>query len=183
MSVFETFPVLETERFLLREITPADAKLLYKYLSDEEATRYIDFQALDLRWAQGHVQDLRRKYRHREWLRFAIARKSDGLFLGMCGFHGFHQGYRAEVGYELGREHWNQGVMTEVMRTVVPFGFRELGLHRIQALVCCENAPSVHLLRKLGFREEGRLRHYIYIPHREMYEDATIFGLLRTDKF
>jgi ribosomal-protein-alanine N-acetyltransferase len=180
-AVFTEFPCLETERLRLRQVRPEDAKLVYRYLSDDEASRYVDFKADSLRWAQGHVQNLRRHYRHREWLRWAIERKADGLYLGMCGYHGFFGEHRAEIGYELGREHWNQGVITEVLRTVVPFGFAEMGLHRIQAWAATANGASVRVLQKAGFTEEGHMRDYLYIPHRNVYEDVILFGALATD--
>jgi [ribosomal protein S5]-alanine N-acetyltransferase len=180
-AVFTEFPCLETERFRLRPIDPQDAKLVFHYLSDDEASRYVDFKADSLRWAQGHVQNLRRRYRHREWLRWAIERKADGLYLGMCGYHGIAGEHRAEIGYELGREHWNQGVMTEVLHTVVPFGFDTMGLHRIQAWAAVANPASARVLLKAGFAEEGRLRDYLYIPHRNAYEDVAMFGALGTD--
>lgn len=179
--VFERFPTLETARFLLRPVRLDDDSLMLRYLSDPEATRYIDFQATSLRWARSHIKNTQRRYRDREWLRWAIERKSDQLFLGMCGFHNFGGGYRAEVGYELGREHWNQGVITEVLGSVLPFGFTTLGLHRIQAWSCTENHASNRVLVKAGFTLEGRLRDFTYIPHRETYEDVFLYGLLRSD--
>jgi len=50
------------------------------------------------------------------------------------------------------------GYATEAARAIVAFGFDTLGLHRIAATCVADNAASAHVLEKIGFRREGRLR-------------------------
>ena len=70
--------------------------------------------------------------------------------IGSCGFHHFDDGFqRAETGYELKRAAWGQGIMTEAMTAILSFGFTELGLHRVEAIIDDANARSKGLLLKL----------------------------------
>jgi ribosomal-protein-alanine N-acetyltransferase len=50
--------------------------------------------------------------------------------------------------------------MTETVSRFCEYGFREVGLERIQAVVFEHNLPSARVLVKAGFRLEGLLRRY-----------------------
>lgn len=53
------------------------------------------------------------------------------------------------------------------------FGFEELELHRIQALVLPENPASLRVLEKAGFQKEGLLKKY---PFGREFHDAVILA-------
>lgn len=67
----------------------------------------------------------------------------------------------AWVGYWVDSEVTGGGVATAATALVVDHGFRHAGLHRVEATVRPENAPSIRVLTKLGFREEGLFRRYL----------------------
>jgi ribosomal-protein-alanine N-acetyltransferase len=67
----------------------------------------------------------------------------------------------ARVGYWVDSEVTGGGVATAATALVVDHGFRQAGLHRVEATVRPENAPSIRVLTKLGFREEGLFRRYL----------------------
>jgi len=48
--------------------------------------------------------------------------------------------------------------MTEAMSTILTYGFIEVQLHRVEAIIDIANEPSKALLLKLGFTYEGNLR-------------------------
>lgn len=68
--------------------------------------------------------------------------------------------YTAEMGYWLGEEYWNKGIMTAAIRSATPHFMQKFGLKRIFATVFSANAASVKALQKAGFRLEGTLRNY-----------------------
>lgn len=72
---------------------------------------------------------------------------------------GFHC---AEIGYELHRAYWRQGMMTEALPAVLTYGFTKLGLHRIEADPFARNTRSTSLLLKPGFTHEGTLRQRFF---------------------
>jgi ribosomal-protein-alanine N-acetyltransferase len=74
---------------------------------------------------------------------------------------------------------WRHGIMTEALGAVLAFGFLEMGLHRVEAVVDDANEPSKGLLRKLVFGHEGTLRQRFHF--RDRYWDERYFGLLREE--
>ena len=62
----------------------------------------------------------------------------------------------ATIGIALGREYIGRGYGTDAMRVIVGYGFREMGLHRIQLGVAPFNPAGIRAYEKAGFVEEGR---------------------------
>jgi ribosomal-protein-alanine N-acetyltransferase len=85
----------------------------------------------------------------------------------------------ATVGYWMGAPFAGQGIMTHALRAVTAFSFNELQLHRLEAACLPVNEPSMRLLRKCGFEEEGYARRYLKIHGR--WQDHRLFGLSAED--
>jgi [ribosomal protein S5]-alanine N-acetyltransferase len=100
--------------------------------------------------------------------------------IGTCGYHAWvktHQ--RAEIGYELARSYWGQGVMAEAISALLAFGFAEMGLNRVEAMVLTGNIASARFLEKLNFQKEGLLQEYEFIQGKA--RDVLLFSMLRKD--
>ena len=85
----------------------------------------------------------------------------------------------AYLGYWLDEGHGGRGVATEAVRLAVEHAFGVAGLHRVQAAVIPRNAPSLRVLEKLGFREEGYAERYLRING--VWEDHRIFAVTREE--
>ena len=85
----------------------------------------------------------------------------------------------ATVGYWLGEDFTGRGYMTEALRAIIRFGFRQVGLHRIEACCLPANVASKSLLLRAGFTEEGYARAYLRINGR--WCDHLQFAILRED--
>jgi len=85
---------------------------------------------------------------------------------------------RAGIGYELGHVFWRKGIMTEALTAIIGLGFKVMGLNRIEAVVMPENEPSLRLLAKLGFYNEGILKEYENWG-RKGFRDLCMLSLLR----
>ena len=110
-----------------------------------------------------------------------IQRRADHAVVGGIGFHGLDpNGLRAEVGYWLGRDYRGQGYATEALEAMARVGFRELGLHRIEAGVMPGNRASIRVLRRAGFSREGLLREYV--QKRGRWVSSVLFARLETDR-
>lgn len=178
-DVFTVFPRIETPRFILRQIQVDDAEALFTTFSDDVVMEfYGELEHWDVDESRELIEQQHNWYERREGIRWGITRKGEDEVIGSCGFHLFDGGFhRAETGYELRRAYWRQGIMTEAMTAILGFGFQEMGLHRIEAVVDDENERSKGLLRKLGFAYEGTLRQRYWFRNR--YWDEHYFGLLR----
>ncbi len=77
-----------------------------------------------------------------------------------CGLFAFdHQARKAELGISIGdKSFWDRGFGTEVMRTLLRHAIDNLNLRRVSLHVFESNPRAIHVYRKLGFQEEGRLR-------------------------
>ncbi|MFY0783074.1 GNAT family protein [Peribacillus simplex] len=173
------FPVLNTERLRLREIRESDAEALYQCLSKDEVTRFYGQDSLEtVGQAQDIVATFAKNYLEKRAIRWGIERMDTQELIGTIGFHAHSPKYRrAEIGYEIHPAHWRKGFASEAVKEIIAYGFNNLDLTRIGAVVFLENQPSSDLLVKLGFIQEGILRSYIYqngVPH-----DTYVYSLLK----
>ena len=177
---FQTFPQLETKNLLLRRMLPADASALFKILADDEVTEFYDDDTfIDISQASDQIEAWENGFKNISCIRWGITRKDEGYIIGSCGYYGFHARYRrASIGYELARNYWRQGIMTEALRTIIGFGFGELALNRLEAVVMTENTASINMLEKLGFRKEGLLEEYEKWGSKG-FVDLCMFAMLR----
>ena len=83
------------------------------------------------------------------------------------------------LGYWMGAQHAGKGRMTRAVAAVVDFAFSKLRLHRIEAACLPENAPSIALLERNGFKREGYARGYLKIDGG--WRDHVLFALLEGD--
>ncbi|OUL22209.1 GNAT family N-acetyltransferase [Nostoc sp. RF31YmG] len=178
-AAFQNFPQLITENLILRETTINDAPEVFQIFADDEVTKYHDVEtAISVKQAQFLIQRRAERFKNQEAIRWGIARKEDNAIVGSCGYS-IRNRFQAEIGYELAREHWRKGFMTEALSAIIQWGFDQLDLNRIEALVMLDNTASMQLLKKLQFVEEGVLREYGFWKGR--FHDLKIFSLLKKD--
>lgn len=112
--------------------------------------RYLEY----LRIRQGPTEDA-----------FLICEKSSGQILGVvnvnCIVRGLFQS--AYLGYYVGAAFAGRGYMAEGLALVVRHAFSEMGLHRLEANIQPDNAASIALARRCGFRKEGFSPRYLRI--------------------
>jgi RimJ/RimL family protein N-acetyltransferase len=174
-------PRLQTERLLLRPITMADRDAFFDIHSDAETLKYWSGEPIrerseaDLLVKREVEMSLQEKC-----LNWAVALPDSNLLIGKFVLFTFsEQNRRAEVGYILDRRHWGLGYMSEVMSCVLDYAFNVLELHRLEADTDPENAASLALLEKFGFRREGLFRERWYINGKWL--DSVMLGLLKQD--
>jgi len=106
-----------------------------------------------------------------------IERASDRKVIGTVLLFKFDESSsRLELGYVVGRCHWQQGFAREAIHAVCSHAFHHLSIRRIEAEVNPENAGSNRLLQALGFVREGLLRKR-WVGKGEAY-DTYIYGCL-----
>ena len=81
----------------------------------------------------------------------------------------------ASIGYWVGEEFAGRGITPTAVALATDHCFRALGLHRIEINIRPENAPSLRVVAKLGFRDEGLRERYLHIAGR--WADHRTFAL------
>jgi ribosomal-protein-alanine N-acetyltransferase len=176
----ETFPVLETQRLVLRELQLEDAEMLFRIYSDEEVMRYYDTPMNRLEQVQRSIAAHRSRFENNEAIRWGISIKGSKDIVGNCGFYRDSYSQYALLSYVLARPYWGKGLMTEALRAIIAFGFDHYQLHRIEAHVVVSNQASLGVLQKLGFKKEGFLRERFY--ENNHFHDEWVFALLKSDR-
>ena len=112
---------------------------------------------------------------------FFVFRKDDNLLMGGCTLSNVRRGVTqcCALGYWIGAQFANQGYMTRAIKVLLPFVFRTLGLHRIEAACLIGNDASRKLLLRAGFRQEGLARRDLLINGE--WADHLLFALLKEE--
>jgi len=111
---------------------------------------------------------------------FAIFNSKDGSYLGGCGLNRIdHENRTANLGYWVRTGRTSQGAATAATALLAGFGFKELGLNRIEIMVAAANKRSLRVAEKAGAQREGILRNRILV--REKVHDAVMFSLIPGD--
>ena len=181
LTPLEDLPTLESGRLLLRKLLMRDAQDIYEYCSDTEVARHVLWTAhTSVSDSRAYIRYMLRRYRQGEPSSWGIVLKENSKLIGTIGFMWIQpENAAAEVGYSLSRDYWNRGVMTEALRLVLDFGFRELKLNRIEAQHELSNPASGAVMRKVGMRHEGTLRQRLFNKGR--YVDVALYAALRSE--
>lgn len=181
--IFTTFPIIETERTILRAATPDDAEQLFTLWADPKVTRYLGrphMTTLDEVLTRIGLFDL--DFEQSTSITWAIINRADGCVIGTVVLLRIQsQHHRAELGYELAPEWWGKGMITEVASAVIAYAFNTVGLHSMEAHIDPENTGSRRVLEKLGFVQEGYFRENYYEPAVDRFTDTAVFSLLKSD--
>jgi ribosomal-protein-alanine N-acetyltransferase len=175
------FPVIETERLVLRKPTYDDVQPLYDMSQDEEVMLYYGKEPYtEEAQARKEVDWFLKIWKEGTGTRWIIALKGGEDFIGEIGYYEYEKKHRkAEIGYKLAKEHWRKGYMSEAMVAILDYMYNNLELNRVQALVDPRNPASFLLLEKHGFQREGVLRDYEF--ERGDYVDLIMLSILHKE--
>jgi RimJ/RimL family protein N-acetyltransferase len=151
-----TLPELETERLSLRRFVFDDAPSIVALLNQpsflenigDRGVRNVDDAHRYLREGPMAMYD---KHGFGLW---RASRRTDDVFVGMCGLLKRDILPDVDVGYAFLPEHWGQGYAFEAANATVGLGARKFGLKRIIGVVSDHNAASIRELEKVGMRFE-----------------------------
>ncbi len=169
------FPILTSERLVLRPVRLSDAEALFPVLSDVDLMTWWAFAPHE---SVAETRALLEKATGGDWRSWAITRAGEDVALGWVNAH-LRRENVSEIGYILARQCWGQGIAREAVSMVLDQLFLTEGQRRVFADADPENAGSVGLLTSMGFVQEGRLRAE-WETHIGV-RDSLIFGLLRDE--
>lgn len=178
---FKEFPVLQTERLILRSFHLNDITQYLDFFTDPEVQKYLGDLSIpkDLENATRWVNNMNgRCFKNKLVITWCIELKNTNEVVGRVDLGGFVRKSMADLSYYLSKHYWNQGIMSEAVKSVLDYGFHVLNLHRIQATVLPDNKSSIHLLTKQGFMKEGLLRQYDF---GNTFQDTFLFSILKDE--
>jgi ribosomal-protein-alanine N-acetyltransferase len=175
---FMPFPILETERLELRRLVDADVDEIFTLRSDQELMKYIPRPLANTKEdALAHITMINDKIDSNKGINWAITFKDNPKLIGIIGYYRIKpEHYRAEIGYMLLSEFQGQGIISEAINEVVNYGFKEMKLHSIEAIIAPKNFSSEKVLQKNGFVKEAHLKENEY--YEGQFLDTVIYSLL-----
>ena len=175
---FSPFPILETERLILRRVLPSDVKEMFELRSNPETMKYIPRPLLtNHEEALAHIKMMEDKIETNEGINWAITIKGDDKMLGVIGHYRIKpEHYRAEVGYMILPEYHGKGITTEAVQCVVDYGFNTMQLHSIEGVIDPENEASQRVLQKCGFVKEAHFKENEFYDGK--FIDAVVYSKL-----
>ena len=174
----DVLPTLAARRVSLRWLSEDDSAAIFAIFGDPEVMRYWSSPPLrDLAAARQLIAEIHHHFHARDLFQWGVALQPTGEIVGTCTLHAFSAEHRrAELGFALARACWGQGLANEILQTIIPFAFRTLGLHRLEADVDPANSRSLRLLEAHGFSREWHLRERWH--HLGEMRDTLYLGLL-----
>jgi ribosomal-protein-alanine N-acetyltransferase len=176
------FPILTSERLLLREFSLADSPAVFDIFSRPEVVKWIEGDLFEnISQAETRVKGRMDLFHKQKGCRWALAlRESPRDSIGSCGYFHVRKGTHTwEIGYDLHPAFWGQGLMSEALQVMIQFSLsaqNPLPIHRLEALVTPENTASIRLLEKFGFDRECLRRDFSLKNNR--YQDVLLYALL-----
>ena len=147
--------IAETDRLLLRELTPEDAFHFYSLNEDPEVLKFTgDDPFVDLAEATRFLEQYK-PYALYGMGRWAVIEKITNEWLGWCGLKFHPDGQWVDLGFRFYRRFWGMGYATESSMASLKYGFEKLNVKAIIGRARVENLASIRVLQKVGMRPEG----------------------------
>ncbi len=146
---------LTTERLILRDIEPSDAKSLIKNINNLNITKWLlvvpyPYKMKDAKWYINHCTE-KRKQSPRDSYSFSIQIKGQEGVVGGLGIAKLDRKQKtADIGYWIGEDYWRQGYVREATNRLLDYGFNTLRLKEIIIPAYVTNVPSNGLAQRLG---------------------------------
>jgi len=147
---------IRTDRLTIRAFTLDDVPAIHTALyGDATAMHFIGGPHTLERTRQGIAGYIEHQ-RSAGYSFWAITESDSGAIIGEAGLYPMNGvGPDVELGYALGSPWWGRGYATEAAGAILQAAFDHLEVPRVVAVAKRENAASLHVLDKLGFRMEG----------------------------
>ncbi len=175
---FDPFPIIETDRLILRRTESEDARDYFALRSSPEAMKHICkplHKSIDDTIKM--IDNINEMISTNEGISWAVCFKSDHKMIGSVSFHRIEkEHYRAEIGYMLHPKFWQQGIVSEAVKAIIDYGFKILNLHSIEAHIDPTNVGSEKVLQKFKFEKEAYFKeNYFYDGQ---FLDTAVYSLL-----
>ena len=177
---FTPFPLLTTERLLLRQVNDTDAGQVLRLRSDDVSMQFLDKPRMQsIMEAELLIRKINADVATNEGITWAIVlQEAPSLLIGTIGlWRIIKDHYRAEIGYMLLPDYFNKGYMKEAISEVIKYSFYRLNIHSIEAHINPANAASAAVLKNTGFIQEAYFREDFY--YNGVFKDTAVYSLVK----
>jgi ribosomal-protein-alanine N-acetyltransferase len=177
-QIFKEFPVLETERIMIRQMLKTDIDVVYDFNSCPDSLKYIirdPFKTIEeagekLSFFLSGIED-----KSALWWVFTLKETGENIgYGGLFDISMIHN--RAEIGYGLIKKYWHKGYMSEIISEILKFGISTARFHKIYGVIVHGNQASVQLLEKNNFVKEAHFKDHSFKDGQ--YLDETVYSLI-----
>ena len=178
---FEPFPILKTDRLILRQFQVKDAVDLFKLRTDDKVMKYLGSPKMkDIDEAKAYIEKARKIKNGDTCIEWSLTLKEEDKLIGKLGFWRIIKThFRAELGYTMLPSYQSKGIMSEALNAILKYGFQIMKIHSVEANLDPKNEKSVNLLKRNGFTKEGQTKESYYFDG--AFTDTSIYGLLKKD--
>jgi RimJ/RimL family protein N-acetyltransferase len=158
-------PALTTDRLILRAHTPEDYPAMLAMWADPAVTRHTVGRASTQEETWRRLLLYAGLWPTLGYGYWAAEERGTGAFVGDLGFADFHRdidpplGEALEMGWVFAPAFHGKGYASEACRAALGWAAAHRRGERVAAIVAVENAPSLALADRLGFREYGQTRY------------------------
>jgi RimJ/RimL family protein N-acetyltransferase len=151
-----------TPRLHIRHLALTDLSDFHVYRSNPAVTKYQGFDVMTVEQAAAFIKANSEKPYGKagEWVQYAIENKATRKLIGDCAIK--FDATIAEIGITISHLEQRKGYAKEVMSAILTFLFETKQIHRVVETVDAENTASIHLLKSIGFRQEGHFIENIF---------------------
>jgi ribosomal-protein-alanine N-acetyltransferase len=171
--------IIETERLILKGLSPGNISYIFEQFPKAKIKELLGHETEEAYLTEEKKNRNGYASYNRTFILFLLIDKSYNTIIGRCGIHNWNiEHRRAEIGYNITHETFKRkGLMSEAVATIIEYGFTKLNLNRLEAIVGSSNTPSLKIMEKFGFIQEGIMRqHY---PANNGFEDSILFSKLQ----
>jgi [ribosomal protein S5]-alanine N-acetyltransferase len=180
---FIPFPELRTQRLLLRRLTDADIDIMYDIRSNELVMQYMDMRKVET-YVEAHakLEEMNADIDNNKGITWCISLIDKSDMIGyVCIWRIDAANYRGEVGYALSPNYWGMGIASEALEAVASFGFCQLRMHSLEAIINPNNHGSAKVLEKQGFIKEAYFKENYFFDGK--FLDSVVYSKLSPFSF
>jgi RimJ/RimL family protein N-acetyltransferase len=155
-----TLKILETDRLILRHLSPEDAEFILQLVNEPSWIRFIGNKGVrTIEDARNYILNgPMEMYSRLGFGLYLVELKEEGEPVGICGLIKRDFLEDVDIGFAFLQKFWGKGYAYESASAVMAYGKRAFGLNRLLAITSPDNYDSVKLLEKLGFNFESMIK-------------------------